>query len=393
MTGFWKINRYYSGVGNGRTTICCSAFALTLTCAAIVAAQTPARPAPPPTLRVIWTVPLNAALSAPPAFAADRGFFPLDGGRIEARDLATGGRLWSIDAHPVSQPAVGDTLLFFAEGDSVVARRLDDGAPAWRVPFAERLAAPLVWDNGWLVAAAASGRVHAFRATDGHLIWSRDVGSAPSAKPALAADRVYVPAGNSRIVALQVESGKVVWERRVGGTPGDMLALEDRVYVGSDDNFFYCLKAVDGEIDWRWRTGADVIGLPSADERAVYFVSKDNVLRALNRRSGNQLWKRGLPLRPSGGPVRLADTLIVSGVAPALRAFLAKDGAPAGDVSTEGELAAVPHAYEGATAPVLAVVTRTLARGAALTLVTRASEPPPTPAAPLPAAPRAGDIK
>ena len=90
----------------------------------------------------------------------------------------------------------------------------------------------------------------------------------------------------------------------------------------------------------------------------------------------------------------MLDSLIVSGVAPILRAFMAKDGTPAGDVSAEGELAAQPYAFEGTAAPVLAIVTRTLAGGAALTVVTRAGEPAPTPAAPtIPAAPRPGDIK
>ncbi|OFW17663.1 MAG: hypothetical protein A3H97_13635 [Acidobacteria bacterium RIFCSPLOWO2_02_FULL_65_29] len=343
---------------------------------------------PPPSLRAVWTIPIEAPLRVPPAFSEDRGYFPFGDGRIEARDLATGAVLWSVDAQVVSQPAVGDGLLFFVERDAIGARRQHDGALVWRLPFAEPLAAPLVWDNGWLVAVSA-GRVLAFRASDGHLIWRRDIASAPSAKPALAADRVYVAAGDSRIVALQVETGALVWERRLRGVLSEMLALDDRLYVGSDDNFFYCLGTKDGEVDWRWRTGADVVGLPIVDDRAVYFVSKDNVLRGLDRRSGNQIWKRALPLRPSGGPVKVRETIVVSGVAPTLRAFLAKDGTPAGDVATEGELAAAPHAFEGATEPVLAVVTRTLTGGAALTLVTRASDPPPTPATPTASAPPA----
>jgi outer membrane protein assembly factor BamB len=363
-----------------------------LTCAATARAQTPARPSPPPALRAIWTVPLKAALGVPPAFEVDRGFFSFSDGRLEARSLATGAVLWSTEANVLSQPAIGDGLLFLVERDAIAALELAHGTRAWRLPFTDALATPLVWDNGWLIAATESGRVLAFRATDGDLLWTREIGSAPSARPALAADRVYVPAGDSRVVALQVETGAIVWESRVGGAPNEPLALGDRIYVGSDDNFFYCLKTDDGDVDWRWRTGADVIGPPVADDRAVYFVSKDNVLRALNRRSGNQLWKRALPLRPSAGPVRLADSLIVSGVAPALRAFLAKDGAPAGEVATEGELAAAAHVFEGAEGYVLTVITRTLAGGAAMTAVTRVSEPPPTPAAPVPAAPRA-DIK
>ena len=98
-----------------------------------------------------------------------------------------------------------------------------------------------------------------------------------------------MPVDDGRVVALQVESGEPVWERRLGGAPNDMLALDDRLYVGSADNFFYCLDADDGEVAWRWRTGADVIGAPVADDRRVYFVSLDNVLRALDLRRGPAL--------------------------------------------------------------------------------------------------------
>ena len=356
-------------------------------------AQTPPKPAPPAPFRATWKVPLNASLSAPPVFSGDRGFFPLDNGRLEAHDLATGDTVWSVDARVASQPAAGGGQVFFVEPDAIRAARGDDGSLAWQLPFSEPLASPLVWDNGWLVAASASGSILAFRASDGRLIWRHDVGSPPSARPALAADRVYIAAGDARIVALQVETGAPLWERRLGGAPSDMLALDDRVYIGSNDNFLYCLRASDGEIDWRWRTGGDVVGLPIVDDQRVYFVALDNLLRALDRRSGAQRWKRALPFRPRAGPVRVGDALVVSGVAPTLRAFLARDGTPAGEVATESEVASAPYALASAATPTFVVVTRSLAAGATLTAISRVSEPLPTPGAPAPTAPPAGDIR
>ena len=119
---------------------------------------------------------------------------------------------------------------------------------------------PLVWDNGWLIAADASGNVLAFRAIDGVLIWRQNLDGLVHAAPALAADRLYVALEDGHVVALAVATGTRLWSRRLGGPPNDMLATDDRVYVGSDDNFLYCLTASTGEVDWRWRTGADVVG-------------------------------------------------------------------------------------------------------------------------------------
>jgi PQQ-like domain len=192
---------------------------------------------------------------------------------------------------------------------------------------------------------------------------------------------VYVSAANDHVIALQVEDGSIVWERRLGGLPNDVLALDDRVYVGSADNYLYCLKADEGTIDWRWPTGADVVGAPVADADTIYFTSLDNVLRALHRSRGNQRWKRALPIRPKTGPQKLGDILTVSGIAPVLRAYLLKDGAPAGEVATDGELAAAPYILPDAEVPTVIVVTRNIEKGDLLTAIIRASEPAPVRAA------------
>jgi hypothetical protein len=118
----------------------------------------------------------------------------------------------------------------------------------------------------------------------------------------------------------------------------------------------------------------------------VYFVSYDNVLRALDRRSGSQVWKRVLPFRPSAGPLGAGNALVVSGLSPTLRAFAMKDGSPAGDVSLAGEPAAPPQMLQPSEAvtPWLLVVTRDIAKGATAALLTRAIEPALTPTSALP---------
>ena len=332
------IKRYYNGVASPRTTICCSALALTMAGVGRRDA-TPRQPEPPALfpLRPVRTLALTSALAVPPAFNGARGYFPIEGDRLAAYDLDTGEELWMMPARTQSRPAAGEGLVFIAEPEALAALREADGSEAWRLPLTERLAAPLVWDNGWLIAATASGTLLALRGArrraDLAVVTSARLLSAP---PALAADRVYAPAKDGRIVALRIDTGEPLWERRIGGSPSEMLALDDRLYVGSDDNFFYCLTARTGQIDWRWRTGGDVVGAAVVDERRVYFVSFDNILRALDRRSGAQRWKRPLPFRPLTGALMAGATVIASGVAPPLRAFLTKDGAPGGEVDARG---------------------------------------------------------
>jgi outer membrane protein assembly factor BamB len=352
---------YYSGVRTTRTTRCCSALAL------FVAASIPLSALALFPIQKRWTLALNVQLSAAPAFDARNAYFALAGDQIVSYALATGAQVWATTARTQSNLAVVD------------------GRVAWRLPFSETLAQAPVWDNGWLVLVTKQPAVLAFRATDGALIWRRELRAAAHAAPALAADRVYIPTEDGHVVALRVDTGAPVWDRRLGGPPSEILALDNRLYVGSKDNFFYCLEAIDGAVGWRFRTGADVAGLPAIDERNVYLVSLDNVLRALSRASGVQRWIRPLPLRPIGGPIKAGDTLVVSGIA-GVRGYNINDGSAAGEAPVDGELATPPRLVSTANAalPLFLVVTRDIAKGASATLMGRDIDPPiQQPIAPL----------
>lgn len=307
------------------------------------------------------------------------GFFSVEGDRLVAYELTSGKQQWIVTAATSFQPAAGDGLLFLAADDAIAALRETDGTTAWRLPFSERLAAPLVWDNGWLVAANTSGTVFAFRASDGREIWRRDIGAQVHATPALAADRVYIASNDARLLALQVATGTIVWDRRLGGPAISLRALDSALFVGAADNYFYSIGTGKGEILWRWQTGGDVIGPTAVDDKRVYFVSLDNVLRGLSRRSGAQVWKRPLPMRPTSGPLLTGTTLLVSGLEPLLRTYATKDGASANtDVRADGVVAAPPAFVRvpSLPEPLLLYVTTDLAKGATVTAATHSVDPP-----------------
>lgn len=334
-------------------------------------------------VETVWTLDLNNPLTAPPAIDSSRAYFPIEGSRLAAYRLDRGSLDWTAPVDARLQPVTGDGLVFVVEPRTLTALQGGTGAVAWQLPLTETLAVHPVWDNGWLIAATSTGSVLAFRAQDGFLVWRRDLGVPAHGLPGLAADRVYVPTADGRVVALRVDTGAIVWDRRLGGAPNDVLALEDRVYVGARDNYFYSLDAKDGRVDWRWRTGGDVIGLAAVDDTNVYFVSLDNVLRALGRTSGGQKWIRALPLRPTGGPILASGTLVVTGAAPTARAYRATDGTAAGEIATKADVTA-PAFFVDGLLPRLLVTTNDIAKGATALLVTRTVEPAILPLAPLP---------
>ncbi|HEY2908207.1 MAG TPA: PQQ-binding-like beta-propeller repeat protein [Vicinamibacterales bacterium] len=349
-----------------------------------------AAPAPSPPflfpIRPLWTLALNSQITVAPAFDGSIGYFSIDGGRVVAYDLVPGTQKWIIDAQPDIEPAAGGGFLFTVESGLLTARRSVDGSIEWQVPLSAELAVPAVWDNGWLITVTKNREISALRSADGTTVWRRTIGGDAHARPALAADRVYVPTDDGHVVALRVDDGTPVWDRTISAAANDILALDERLYVGSNDNNLYCILTKDGSIDWMWPTGGDVIGRPVFDERNVYFVSLDNILRALDLKSGAQRWKTMLPIRPTRGPLRASDALIVAGIAPKVVAYNTKDGKPAGDVPSTGDLAAAPQLVEidPAAKPILILVTSDIAKGAGVAALTRATDPPVVPIAPLP---------
>jgi outer membrane protein assembly factor BamB len=394
-------NGRFIGRFRGQCFICCRAVALIALLATSARAQTPApaarsvkqtRSADDKTplslfpVAPIWSLPLNNPLTAQPGFRDAFAVFALEGEQLAAYDLERGSRLWLTNIATKVEPALSADFVFIATDDALTALALRTGQSSWAHPFDDELAAAPLVAGDRLVLATADGDVIALRASDGVEIWRRRLPRAASSRPAFTESRLFVATADSHVVALNLQSGEVVWDRRLGGVGHDILAGDDRIFLGSQDRFFYCLNAKNGDVEWRWETGADAIGLPVADDRTVYFVSYDNVLRGLNRSSGVQRWKSPLPFRPLSGPLKYRETLIVAGSSPALQAFSTRDGKSQGRVAAPSELSAPPYLFVDRMRvfPVLATISSDIVGRATVSGATRDVEPPNGSLVPLP---------
>jgi outer membrane protein assembly factor BamB len=236
-----------------------------------------------------------------------------------------------------------------------------------------------------VVLALVSGDVLSVSRQDGTRRWQVAAGDGAAGPLAVADSTIFVGLADGRIVALAAADGARRWEQRLGGRPTGLAWAPDRLYAGALDNFFYCLDARNGRIRWRWRTGADVVGNAVVDARNVYFVSLDNLVRALDRDSGVQRWKKPLAARPVVGPALVGDTLLVSGLSPELRGLKAASGEAVGRYLMSGDLQAAPHFVGREWAG--ADLTLAIADQGALLLLGRRLAPGLAPLAALPGTP------
>ena len=305
-----------------------------------------------------WTATLSAPPSHPPVSDGSYLYVPLREGLLAAVFTLDGVVQWVVDQPTDFQPTAGGQSLFVAEGPQVRALWAATGTERWRLDLHAPVSAPVLWDAGWLIVSLANGDVLAYDAEDGRPVWSQRVASAVL-RPTIDRERLLVPQQDGHLSALELITGRLLWERQLDGTPAPIRAFDDRLYLGTTDNFFYAIDLSDGRIRWRWRTGADVVGAPIVTPEAVYFVSLDNQIRALELRTGVQLWKRDLPTRPVSGLIQLGDVLMLPGRAPTLHVYYRATGEPAGQFPLPTELAAPPLISRATDASDVALVALT----------------------------------
>ena len=241
-------------------------------------------------LEVKWSATLAAPPAFAPAFDNDHVYVPLRTNQLVALLIKDGKPVWSVECPMTAPPAAGDGLVYAGSEDLIEARTQADGRAQWRRPISGRVTR-LDWDTGWLFASTETGPLLAIRAVDGEVIWQRDLGSPLSAPPAATGDRLYLGLKDGRVLAVSLQTGEDIWTQKLAESAAGILPVGDRVFVGARDNQFHSLDAKDGDDDWHYPTGADLLGLPVLDDRRVYFIALDNVLRGHSRNGGTMLWK------------------------------------------------------------------------------------------------------
>lgn len=354
-----------------------------LVAALIAILQAPATTVAP--LDPRWVIPFDTPPAAAAGFDATTAYVPLKGGQLVAVDLDQGTVRWRLDVATAFTPATGDGLVFTTAEAAIEARDARTGAIRWRTPLPGGAAVPLYWDTGWLLASTPNGDLAAFRASDGTLVWRQPLGSPLASAPAPALDRLFLPLADNRLVSVLLSTGDTTWSRTLDARITGLLALDDQLVFGTTARDVVSVGLTSGRERWRWHVGGDVSGLPAADEKRIYFAARDNVLRAVDRKSGNLRWSATLPSRPSGSPLPLPNQVLMPLVSTAIAGFDRETGKPTVTVQAAGEIGLQPFFRPEARTTAVRLVT--VSRDGQLQGFAQRFEPPPGPLTELPGLP------
>ena len=313
-------------------------------------------------------------------------FVVLQSGIVAAHRVLDGSEAWRVELRSERPVAADDNRVFIASGEAIHALNAETSEVLWRAPVGA-ITSPLVAHEGWVIAVTETA-VTALRAADGSKVWTRTT-SAQRQRATIEGDNLYLPLDDGHVLALDLTTGAERWSKHFAGPLSEVLAFPDRIYFGAGDRHFYCLRAADGEWTydrgWRFWTGAGVQGKPAANDTRVFIASLDNALRAFDRRDGALRWHKGVPFRPSSGPIVVGSAVVVPGTAAELKAFKVTNGDPAGQIAL-GAKPLVPPAFAAlGSDTILTAVTGGL--GGELKLVLTEPPLPEVPILPLTALP------
>lgn len=334
-------------------------------------------PAAAPPLDARWSVTFASVPVATPGYDAASAYIPLKDGQLVAVSLDRGTIRWTLERSTALTPATGEGLVFTVNEKTIEALDAATGTTRWTSPLPGAVAVPLFYDTGWLLASTTTGDLIALRASDGSVIWRRELGSPLVGAPGPALDRLYLPLEDNRLVSVLLDSGETTWSRTLPSRVTSLLALDDQLVIGTAAKRFVSINLRNGSERWGWNVGGDISGRPAADDKHIYFASRDNIVRALDRRSGNLRWKANLSSRPAGGPLRTAETLLMPMVSSEIVGFDPASGASSATMRAAGEIGTQPFVRPASrlTAPQLI----TVSREGELQGFGRRFEPPPEP--------------
>jgi outer membrane protein assembly factor BamB len=246
--------------------------------------------------------------------------YSLDGeARVSAFRLSDGTRVWSRDLNPRFKRdkwafggglAVAKDKLYITTGfRQLKVLNSQDGKPLWDKTLDTAVhQAPVVTDK-LVIINDVDNHVTAFDLDSQDQIWTYQAIVEParilkSSGGVLAQNTLYAPFSSGELIAFDINNGTPLWNqvlarssrtnalseiRDISGYP---VVYKDTVYAASHSGMFAAMDLKTGER--RWGITADSVNTPWVAGDAVFLVTVQSELMAVNRESGLIYWIKAL---------------------------------------------------------------------------------------------------
>lgn len=282
-----------------------------------------------------WTYRGGALIEFPPAIDGPRLFMLDDDGILRGIDKHSGKVAWErrLGHLAAASPAVGDGHVYAVALTSlhgpngrVAAYGAKRGHLIWARDLPARAESSPLLHRGTLYFGSEDGTVYALNARNGRTRWTYHAGASVKGGPALSDGTLYFGDYSGHAYAIRARDGKQVWSVGTSGTHfgfgsgrfySTAAVAFGRVYLGNTDGRVYSFAAHSGQLAWATSTGAYVYGSPAVANvhglgPTVYIGSYDGNFYAFDARSGAKRWSYSVGNKISGSATIVRNVVYFS---------------------------------------------------------------------------------
>ena len=265
-----------------------------------------------------------------PVYVEGRIFVADSEGNVEAIDARSGKSLWKteVDTRVTGGPGVGENLVIVGTGKAeVITMAADTGKILWHGSVSSEVLSPPQPAGKIIVVRTIDGKIFGLDSQEGKRLWTYEQ-SVPAltlrgtSSPVIAGNYLVAGFDEGRLAAIELQTGKVVWDTRIvlgsGRTElermididAEPVIVGDVIYVATFQGRIAAIALETGRILWS-REVSSYAGL-CADDKAIYVTADDSAIWALDRITGNSLWKQEkLKARALTAPAISGDMIVV----------------------------------------------------------------------------------
>lgn len=197
-------------------------------------------------------------------------------------------------------------------------------------------ASPSISGNQQLIVGSNDHFVYALDLMTGREIWKQNLGERIYSKPYVEPDGIYLGVASGYFMALHPKDGKTLWRFKTDQKiQYDACADDEGIFFGSDDSGFRKVSR-QGKLIWNFKSTHRFWGTCAVQGDLLFTGSWDTNFYALNRKTGEVVWKLSSGEFNYGGPLLNGDDVYFSSHKLLLR-IRAKTGEILSRIETPGE--------------------------------------------------------
>ena len=337
---------------------------------------------------VVWSFVTDGGIGSSPAIDNDvvyiNGF-----DHTYALDAINGTVIWSVTGWSEGSPALGQGMIFTTDDYSAVALNRTTGTRIWSYNLGGSSRSSPAYANGIIYIGSHDRNLYALNATTGEKIWNYKTRNSIYSSPAVSNGLVYVgsmdgdlyaignrsvsspprtgplsPGGDevmfrfdsshagdySPVAGNTMSNGLFLWNSRLSynpaiGTSAPTVA-NGKVFLASDD-LVYALNKRTGDILWWFGAGNRIESAPAVSNGMVFIGSYDRNLYALDATDGVKIWNFSVGSVITSPPVVSAGTVYFGAWNGNLYALNTLSGTKIWNSTTGGQITSSPAVADG----------------------------------------------